>query len=47
MSRKLPPRQEGNLRRALAQEAARVMAEHGVRDFLFAKLKAKGQLAQN
>ncbi len=40
MSRKLPPRQEGNLRRALAQEAARVMAEHGVRDFLFAKRKA-------
>jgi hypothetical protein len=40
MSRKLPPRQEENLRRALAQEAARVMAEHGVRDFLFAKRKA-------
>ncbi|MFO1427073.1 MAG: hypothetical protein U1F11_08875 [Steroidobacteraceae bacterium] len=39
MSRKLPPRAE-NLRRALAQEAARVMAEHGVRDFLFAKRKA-------
>ena len=29
-----------NLRRALAQEAARVMAEHGVSDFLFAKRKA-------
>jgi hypothetical protein len=29
-----------HLRRALAQEAARVMAEHGVRDFLFAKRKA-------
>lgn len=40
MSRKLPPRQEENLRRALAQEAARVMAEHGIRDFLFAKRKA-------
>ena len=40
MGRKLPPRQEENLRRALAQEAARVMAEHGVRDFLFAKRKA-------
>lgn len=37
--KKLPPRAE-NLRRALAQEAARVMAEHGVRDFLFAKRKA-------
>ena len=39
MSKKLPPRAE-NLRRALAQEAARVMAEHGIRDFLFAKRKA-------
>jgi hypothetical protein len=29
-----------NLRRALAQEAARIMAEHGVRDFLIAKRKA-------
>ena len=29
-----------HLRRALAQEAARVMAEHGVRDFLSAKRKA-------
>jgi hypothetical protein len=29
-----------NLRRALAQEAARVMAEHGIRDFLVAKRKA-------
>ena len=37
--KKLPPRAE-NLRRALAQEAARVMAENGVRDFLFAKRKA-------
>jgi hypothetical protein len=33
------PRAE-NLRRALAQEAARVMAEHGIRDFLVAKRKA-------
>jgi hypothetical protein len=40
MSRKMPPRQEENLRRAIAQEAARVMAEHGIRDFLFAKRKA-------
>jgi hypothetical protein len=39
VSKRLPPRAE-NLRRALAQEAARVMAEHGVRDFLFAKRKA-------
>jgi hypothetical protein len=29
-----------NLRRALAQEAARLMAEHGIRDFLLAKRKA-------
>ncbi|HTX23162.1 MAG TPA: hypothetical protein VMD03_00765 [Steroidobacteraceae bacterium] len=37
--RPLLPRTE-NLRRALAQEAARVMAEHGIRDFLVAKRKA-------
>lgn len=37
--KKLAPRTE-NLRRALAQEAARVMAEHGIRDFLVAKRKA-------
>jgi len=37
--KKLPPRAE-NLRRALAQETARIMAEHGIRDFLFAKRKA-------
>jgi hypothetical protein len=29
---------------ALAQEAARIMAEHGVRDFLFAKRKAAERL---
>jgi uncharacterized protein YgbK (DUF1537 family) len=29
-----------NMRRALAQEAARIMSEHGVRDFLVAKRKA-------
>ena len=34
--KKLPPRAE-NLRRALAQEAARIMSEHGIRDFLTAK----------
>jgi hypothetical protein len=37
--KKLPPRPE-NLRRALAQEAARIMSEHGIRDFLTAKRKA-------
>ena len=37
--KKLPPRAE-NLRRALAQEAARIMSEHGIRDFLAAKRKA-------
>ena len=37
--KKLPVRAE-HLRRALAQEAARIMAEHGVRDFLLAKRKA-------
>jgi hypothetical protein len=39
MNKKIPPRAE-NLRRALAQEAARLMAEHGIRDFLTAKRKA-------
>jgi hypothetical protein len=33
-----------NLRRALAQEAARVMSEHGIRDFLAAKRKAADRL---
>ena len=37
--KKLPPRAE-NLRRAIAQEAARIMSEHGIRDFLTAKRKA-------
>ena len=31
---------DGHLRRALAQEAARIMAEHGIHDFLIAKRKA-------
>lgn len=35
----MPARTE-NLRRALAQEAARIMAEHGIRDFYVAKRKA-------
>ncbi|HUN25010.1 MAG TPA: hypothetical protein VMU67_01795 [Steroidobacteraceae bacterium] len=39
MPKRHPIRAE-NFRRALAQEAARVMAEHGVRDFLVAKRKA-------
>jgi hypothetical protein len=34
------PSRAENLRRALAQEAARIMAEHGIRDFLVAKRKA-------
>jgi len=33
-----------NLRRALAQEAARIMVEHGIRDFLVAKRKAAERL---
>ncbi len=40
MPNKKLPQRAGNLRRAIAQEAARVMAEHGIRDFLFAKRKA-------
>jgi len=43
MMKRHPVRTE-NLRRALAQEAARVMAEHGVSDFLFAKRKAAERL---
>ncbi len=34
----------GNLRRALAQEAARIMAQHGIHDFLTAKRKAADRL---
>jgi len=34
----------GNLRRALAQEAARIMAQHGIHDFLTAKRKAAERL---
>ena len=34
-----------DLRRALAQEAARIMAEHGIEDFLQAKRKAADRLA--
>ncbi|MBS0389175.1 MAG: hypothetical protein JSR15_11910, partial [Proteobacteria bacterium] len=39
MPRRNSPRSE-NLRRAIAQEAARVMAEHGIQDFRAAKRKA-------
>jgi hypothetical protein len=39
MNRRSSPR-NGNLRRALAQEAARIMAQHGIHDFLTAKRKA-------
>jgi len=42
-SKRHPARVE-NLRRALAQEAARLMAEHGIRDFLLAKRKAAERL---
>jgi predicted nucleotidyltransferase len=38
------PARGDNLRRALAQEAARIMAEHGVQDFLIAKRKAAERL---
>jgi hypothetical protein len=38
------PTRSDNLRRALAQEAARLMAEHGIRDFLVAKRKAAERL---
>jgi hypothetical protein len=38
------PTRADNLRRALAQEAARIMAEHGIRDFLVAKRKAAERL---
>ncbi len=43
MHRKNLPRPD-NLRRTVAQEAARLMAEHGIRDFLTAKRKAAERL---
>jgi predicted nucleotidyltransferase len=43
MTRKHPSRSD-NLRRALAQEAARIMAEHGIRDYFVAKKKAAQRL---
>jgi len=44
MSKRTPVRAD-LLRRALAQEAARIMAEHGIHDFLVAKRKAAERLA--
>ena len=46
MAKKFSQRAE-DLRRALAQEAARIMAEHGIEDFLQAKRKAAGRLGVN
>jgi predicted nucleotidyltransferase len=43
MNRRASPR-NGNMRRALAQEAARIMAQHGISDFLTAKRKAAERL---
>ena len=39
MSRRAPTRAD-NLRSAVAEEAARLMAEHGIQDFRIAKKKA-------
>lgn len=46
MPRRHSPRSD-NLRRALAQEAARVMAEHGIQDFRAAKRKAAERFGVN
>ena len=46
MPKKFSHRAE-DLRRALAQEAARIMAEHGIGDFLQAKRKAADRLGVN
>ena len=43
MNRRASPRRD-NLRRALAQEAARIMVQHGIHDFLTAKRKAAERL---
>ena len=43
MPKKLSPRAE-ILRRAVAEEAARLMSEHGIGDFLQAKRKAAERL---
>ena len=44
MHRRAPSPRKDNLRRALAQEAARIMAQHGIHDFLTAKRKAAERL---
>jgi hypothetical protein len=44
MTRRYPTPRGDNLRRALALEAARIMAEHGIRDFFVAKRKAAERL---
>src|SRR5260370_15495531 len=46
MAKKFSQRAE-DLRSALAQEAARLMAEHGIEDFLQAKRKAADRLGVN
>jgi predicted nucleotidyltransferase len=46
MPKKFSQRAE-DLRRALAQEAARIMAEHGIEDYLQAKRKAADRLGVN
>jgi hypothetical protein len=46
MAKKFSQRTE-DLRKALAQEAARIMAEHGIEDFLQAKRKAADRLGVN
>jgi hypothetical protein len=46
MPKKFSQRAE-DMRRALAQEAARIMAEHGIEDFLQAKRKAADRLGVN
>jgi hypothetical protein len=46
MPKKFSQRAE-DLRRALAQEAARIMAEHGIEDFLQAKRKAADRMGVN
>jgi len=43
MNRRASPRSD-NLRRALAQEAARIMVQHGIHDYLTAKRKAAERL---
>src|ERR1700722_10294329 len=44
MTRRATSPRKDNLRRALAQEAARIMAQHGIHDFLTAKRKAAERL---